>query len=300
MLNEVVSHLAPHRGGIYLDGTVGGGGHAEAILESSGEIRLLAVDRDGHALEHARLRLRRFGDRVTFRRGDYADSGTLFGLGEGTLAGVLLDLGVSSHQIDSLERGFSFRAGAPLDMRMSEEGGELTAAQLLNQLNKKELAEIFRRYGEERKAARLAAEIVRRRGSSPLGTSDDLVGAIESVWGRSVPPSELARIFQALRIAVNRELDSLERALPMLRDLLAPAGRMVVVAYHSLEDRPVKRGFRDWSRECVCPPDLPVCQCRGRRLGHQVGRGLVRPSDEEVGRNQRSRSARLRAWEREA
>lgn len=300
MLNEVVSYLAPQRGGVYLDGTVGGGGHAEAILEAGREVRLLAVDRDAEALEQARKRLSRFGDRVTLRRGDFADSQHLFGLGEGTLAGVLLDLGVSSRQIDSLERGFSFRPGAPLDMRMSGEEGELTAAHLVNRLTKKELAEIFRRYGEERKAARLAAEIVRRREGSPLETSDDLVTAMERAFGRPVLPADKARIFQALRIAVNREIDSLEQALPALRDLLAPGGRLVVISYHSLEDRPVKRAFRDWGRECICPPGIPVCQCRGRALGHELGRGVERPSDEEVARNPRARSARLRAWERAA
>ena len=300
MLNAVVSYLAPHRGGVYVDGTLGGGGHAEAILKSCVEARLLAVDRDADALEHARRRLSHFKDRVTFARGDYADSQELFGLGEGTLAGVILDLGVSSHQIDTPDRGFSFRPGTPLDMRMAGGGGEVTAADLLSQLSKEELAEIFRNYGEERRAVRLAAEIVSRRRSSAIATSDDLVAAMERVWGRPVAPADKARIFQALRIEVNRELDSLGRGLPALRDLLMPGGRFVVISYHSLEDRLVKRAFREWGRECICPPGIPVCRCRGRPLGHELGRGIERPTAEEIDRNARARSARLRAWERGA
>jgi 16S rRNA (cytosine1402-N4)-methyltransferase len=300
LLDAVVSYLAPHRGGMYLDGTVGGGGHAEAILQASGDVYLLAADRDGDALEQARHRLSRFKDRVTYGRGDYVESQRLFGLGEGTLAGVFLDLGVSSHQIDTKGRGFSFRPGTPLDMRMSEGEGEVTAAFLLNELGQPELADVFRRYGEEKKAAHLSAEVVRRRKDAPFKTSDDLVAAMGAIWGRPLGASDKARIFQALRIAVNRELDSLDRALPALRDLLAPEGRLVIISYHSLEDRLVKRAFREWSRECICPPGIPICRCRGRALGHELGKGIERPNDEEVARNPRARSARLRAWERAA
>jgi 16S rRNA (cytosine1402-N4)-methyltransferase len=298
MLRAVVRFLEPRRGGIYLDGTVGGGGHAEAILEACERVRLLAVDRDGEALARARLRLAAHGDRVAFAHGDYADAKELFGLGEGALAGVLLDLGVSSHQIDTEERGFSFRPGVPLDMRMSVGGPEATAAELLERLSEAELAEIFRRYGEVRRARRLAAEIVRARERAPLRLSDDLLAAMAAVWGRPPAASDAARVFQALRIAVNRELDSLERALPVLRDLLAPGGRLVVISYHSLEDRRVKRAFREWSRECVCPPGLPVCRCRGRSLGRELTRRPLRPAADEIEENPRARSARLRAWER--
>jgi 16S rRNA (cytosine1402-N4)-methyltransferase len=298
MMSEVVRYLAPDRGGLFLDGTVGGGGHAEAILRAGDDVELLAVDRDPEALEQARARLGEFGKRVRFVTGDYADLNDFVDLGEGALAGVLLDLGVSSHQIDTLERGFSFRPGAPLDMRMSGEGPQPTAAELLAGLSAEELAEIFRNYGEERRARRLAAEIVKSRESASLETSDDLMKVMEKVWGRPVDASDAARIFQALRIAVNRELDSLQRALPSLRDLLASTGRMVVIAYHSLEDRLVKRSFRDWSRDCICPPGIPVCRCRGRALGHELTRSPTRPSAVEVEGNPRARSARLRAWER--
>jgi len=298
MLEEVVRCLAADRGGLYLDGTVGGGGHAEAILKAGEDVRLLAADRDPEALAEARARLRTFGPRVAFAPGDYADARELFGLGEGALAGVLLDLGVSSHQIDTRERGFSFRPGVALDMRMSGLGPEPTAAELLASLSVDELAEIFRAYGEERRARRVAAGVIESRKRAPLRTSDDLLRVLEAVWGRPVAAADAARIFQALRIAVNKELDSLERALPELRDLLAPGGRMVVVSYHSLEDRFAKRAFREWSRDCVCPPDLPVCHCRGRALGRELTRAPLRPSPKEVATNTRARSARLRAWER--
>jgi 16S rRNA (cytosine1402-N4)-methyltransferase len=298
MMAEVVRYLAPEGGGLFLDGTVGGGGHAEAILQAGDEVELLAVDRDPEAQDEARAKLQRFGKRVRFARGDYADVDNVFDLGEGALAGVLLDLGVSSHQIDNLERGFSFRRGAPLDMRMFREGPEPTAEELLSGLSAEELAGIFRDFGEERRAKRLAAAIVESRQDVSLETSDDLMKVMESVWGRAVAASDAARIFQALRIAVNRELDSLRRALPSLRDLLAPNGRMVVIAYHSLEDRLVKRSFRDWSRDCICPPGIPVCRCRGRALGRELTRSPLRPSAVEVAGNPRARSARLRAWER--
>jgi 16S rRNA (cytosine1402-N4)-methyltransferase len=181
-------------------------------------------------------------------------------------------------------------------MRMSRQGS--TAAELLETLSAEELTEIFRTYGEEKRARRLAAGIVEHRECSRFRMSDDLVKVMEAVWRRPPAASDLARIFQSLRIAVNRELDSLERALPSLRRLLRPGARMVVISYHSLEDRQVKRSFRDWSRDCVCPPGLPVCRCRGRPLGLPLTRGPVRPSADEVARNPRARSALLRAWER--
>jgi 16S rRNA (cytosine1402-N4)-methyltransferase len=183
-------------------------------------------------------------------------------------------------------------------MRMSREVQTETAADLLNHLPQEELAGIFRTYGEERRAGRLAAEIDRRRREAPFATSGDLLAAIEGVLPKPISTSDRARIFQALRIAVNDELESLDLALPVLRDLLAPGGRIVVISYHSLEDRLVKRAFREWSKECICPPDLPVCRCRGRALGRELTRRPVRPGPEESSRNPRARSARLRAWER--
>ena len=299
MVAEVLKWMAPRVGGTYLDGTVGGGGHAEAILVSAEGSRVYAVDRDPDAVEAARRRLLRFGDRVRVELGDYADACEIFDLGEGTLDGVTLDLGVSSHQIDFTERGFTFRPGAPLDMRMGGEGhGGQTAADLLNQASEGELRDLFRRYGEERGAGRLAREIVSRRSWKPFERSDDLVAAYEAARGRPAAPADRARIFQALRIAVNEELASLERALPALRWALRPGGRFVVLAYHSLEDRAVKRAFRLWSRDCVCPPEIPVCQCGGEAQGRELTRRPARPSEAEVARNPRARSARLRAWEK--
>ncbi|NIR46123.1 MAG: 16S rRNA (cytosine(1402)-N(4))-methyltransferase RsmH [Gemmatimonadetes bacterium] len=296
MVDQVLEALEPDRGGVYLDGTVGGGGHAAALLEASADARLLGIDRDDEALAAARARLAPFGDRVQLERGDYAEASELFDLGEGALAGVLLDLGVSSRQVDSSERGFSFRPDTPLDMRMSGEGP--SAADLLNTLEAEELAAIFRDYGEQRRAGQLAREVVARRERAPFGRSDDLLAAMEAVYRKPVRATDAAPVFQALRIAVNRELESLERALPTLRDRLAPGGRMVVLAYHSLEDRRVKRAFREWSRDCICPPELPECRCRGRALGRELVKRPLRPSTEEVARNPRARSARLRAWER--
>jgi 16S rRNA (cytosine1402-N4)-methyltransferase len=302
MVAEVLASLEPERGGTYLDGTVGGAGHAEAILDRSQVARLWGVDRDPDAVAAARERLERFGERARVRMADFRDLPEALGDEAGKLeglAGVLLDLGVSSHQIDTTARGFSFRPATPLDMRMGgTTGGRSPAADLLNRATERELGEIFRSFGEVRRWRQLAREVVRRRGERPLATSDDLVEATRSALGSGVGPGTLATVFQAIRIAINEELDALERALPRLRDLLASGGRYVVIAYHSLEDRRVKHAFREWSKECICPPELPVCRCRGRALGRELTHKPLRPSEEEVSRNPRSRSARLRAWEK--
>lgn len=298
MVAEVLRYLEPARGGVFLDGTLGGGGHAEAVLESGAEARVVGVDRDPDALREAGGRLARFGDRVRLVRANYADAVRAAGLAEGTLAGALLDLGISSHQIDVAERGFTFRSGAPLDMRMGQgSGAEPSAAELLNTLEEEELANLFYRYGEERRSRRLARVIVEMRADRPLATSDDLTGAIERSLHRPTA-QDRARIFQALRIAVNREIEGLEAALPALREALSPGGVLVVLSYHSLEDRLVKESFREWSRECVCPPQLPVCQCRGVALGTTLTRKPLSAGDAEVARNVRARSAKLRAWRR--
>ncbi|HEY8469343.1 MAG TPA: 16S rRNA (cytosine(1402)-N(4))-methyltransferase RsmH [Longimicrobiales bacterium] len=299
MVREVVSYLQPERGGLYFDGTVGGGGHSEAILEAGTTARVIGVDRDPEALEAAARRLARYGERVKLMRARFADAAAQI---EEPLAGALLDLGVSSRQIDEPGRGFSFRPGVPLDMRMAGAAAEgtRTAAELLNELPESELAALFRHYGEERRARRLAAEIVRRRRTRPFRTSDDLVEAMERALGPRLTVQDKARIFQALRIAVNEELEELDRALPVLREKLDAAGVLVVLSYHSLEDRRVKNAFRDWSRGCVCPPELPVCRCSGRPLGEVLTRKPVFASPEEIAANPRARSARLRAWRKAA
>ncbi len=294
LVDEVVHYLDPTRGGLFFDGTVGGGGHSEAILRAGGAARVFGVDQDPEALEVAAERLDRYGDRVTLRLGSFADA--VLEVSE-PLAGALLDLGVSSHQIDAGERGFSFRPGLPLDMRMDPTRGR-TAAELLNEAAESELADIFYEYGEEPGARRLAAEVVRVREERPFRTSDDLVEAMHRAIRGRIRPKDKARIFQALRIAVNDELEALERGLPALREALAPAGVLLVLSYHSLEDRRVKNAFRDWSRACVCPPELPVCRCRGEPLGRVLTRRPVTASAAEVASNPRARSVRLRAWEK--
>ncbi|MCI0432763.1 MAG: 16S rRNA (cytosine(1402)-N(4))-methyltransferase RsmH [Gemmatimonadetes bacterium] len=296
LVEEVVRLLEPERGGLYFDGTVGGGGHAEAILERGPEARLVGVDRDGEALSMARDRLARFGARVRLVRGDYADAALRL---EEPLAGVLLDLGVSSHQLDEAERGFSFRRGVPLDMRMSSDQ-PVTAADVLNESTEAELARVFREWGEERRARRLAAIVVRRRARSPFRTSDDLVAALHAALGDRLHARDKARIFQALRIAVNDEMGALERGMPALRDRLESGGVFLVITYQSLDDRQVKSSFRAWSEACVCPPGLPVCVCGGKAQGELIHRKAIVAGEAEVAANPRARSAKLRAWRKAA
>lgn len=296
---EVVEYLDPAGDGLYLDGTVGGGGHTRLILERCSTCRVIAVDRDAEALARARDALAGFQGRVRFlhQRFDAAASDVeVQGMG---LAGALLDLGVSSHQLDEDARGFTFRRGAALDMRMDPRQ-DRDAAHFLAQADEAELTRVFRELGEEPRARRLAREVVKRRATEPLRSSDDLVAALSVVLRRSPSAQDKARIFQAVRIAVNDELGALEAALPALRDVLVDGGVLVVLAYHSLEDRVVKNAFREWSRSCVCPPELPVCRCRGRALGETLTRKPVMASAEEIDRNPRARSARLRAWRRAA
>lgn len=295
LVGEVVRWLEPSRGGVYFDGTLGGGGHSEAILESGGEARVIGVDRDPEALKEVGDRLSGYGERFEARDGDFADVAERL---EVELAGALLDLGVSSHQIDATRRGFSFRPGSPLDMRMS--GSGLTAAEVLNRYEEGDLLRVLWDYGEEKRARPLVRRIVERREGKPFEVSDDLVAILEEVYGHRLTPQDQARVFQALRIEVNAELASLERALPALRDALESGGVLVVISYHSLEDRQVKNAFREWSRSCVCPPDLLMCVCRGAPLGETLTRKVVRPGEAEVASNPRSRSARLRAWRKAA
>jgi 16S rRNA (cytosine1402-N4)-methyltransferase len=283
-----------------LDGTLGGGGHSLALLEA-GVSEVIGLDRDPEAIAEAGARLGEFAaaGRFSAYRSNFVDAPRIHALDGVEIDGVLLDLGISSHQVDDESRGFSFRPGAPLDMRMGlgDDGSEpMTAADFLNTSDRETLTDAFRLYGDERHARRLASEVVRRRETRPMTTSDDFVGAIRAVLGPRSGAPDFARLFQAIRIAVNDELSSLERALPALRDRLLPGGTFVVIAYHSGEDRIVKNAFRDWSAACICPPAQPVCTCRGRPLGTTLTRRPLVPSEPETTSNPRARSARLRAW----
>jgi len=280
-----------------LDCTLGGGGHSAAMLDA-GIRSVTGIDRDPAAIAEASVRLRTAIDAGRFSAvpGNYADTERLLP-STATWDAILLDLGVSSHQLDDASRGFSFREGAPLGMAM--EGTAVSAAEFLNEAGIDELTRVFKDYGDEPKAGRLAREIDRRRGHRPFVTSDDLVGAIRAVLGARSGPGDFARLFQAVRIAVNDELGALSRALPVLRDRLAPRGVLAVIAYHSGEDRLVKLAFREWASSCVCPPKLPVCMCRGRPLGALLTRKPITASETEVAHNVRARSAHLRAFRRE-
>lgn len=295
VLASEVTELLRHARRV-LDCTLGGGGHSLAMLEAGVE-SVIGVDRDPDALAAATERLAPFAafGRFSALESNYAALDTLPGLEGIRFDGILLDLGISSHQIDDADRGFSFRPGARLDMRMGADA-PMDAATLLNTEDERTLTSIFRDFGDEPRAGRLAREIVRRRANEPFETSDDLVRAIRAVLGPRSGPADFARLFQAVRIAVNDELPGLERALPALRDRLLPGGTLVVIAYHSGEDRIVKNAFRDWSADCICPPKQPVCTCRGRPLGTTITRRAVPASADEIARNPRARSARLRAW----
>jgi 16S rRNA (cytosine1402-N4)-methyltransferase len=274
-----------------VDATLGDGGHAEALRGIGAEV--LGIDRDPAAIAASR---RRLGDeRMRYLQAPFSAPEALREVAAVRPDFILLDLGVSSRQLDEAERGFTFRPGAPLDMRMGLTGP--TAAAFLNGAEEAELARVFAEYGDERRARRLAREIVRRRARHPFAISDDLVNAVRATLGPRAGPSDFARLFQAVRIAVNDELDGLATALPAFRDALAPGGRLAVITYHSGEDRLVKRMFREWAAACVCPPRQPVCTCRGRPLGRLVPRKPIVPEPAEVAANPRARSAHLRIFQ---
>jgi 16S rRNA (cytosine1402-N4)-methyltransferase len=273
-----------------VDATLGDGGHAAALLSTGAE--LLGIDRDPDAIALSRQRL---GDKgIHYLQAAYASSEALSTIAQFQPDFILLDLGVSSRQLDEATRGFTFRPGAPLDMRMDAAGE--TAADVLNHAEVGELEDIFRENADERRARRLADEIVRRRQRRSFNVSDDLVNAIRAVLGPKAGPPEFARLFQAIRIAVNRELEQLGSALPALRDALKPGGRLSIITYHSGEDRVVKHAFREWASSCVCPPGLPLCTCRGHALGRVEPRRPVLPDEQELRTNARARSAKLRSF----
>ncbi|HUP18561.1 MAG TPA: 16S rRNA (cytosine(1402)-N(4))-methyltransferase RsmH [Gemmatimonadota bacterium] len=298
LLSETLAALAPFSGGIYLDGTLGDGGHAEAILDAAEpDGRLVGLDRDPEAIERAGRRLARFGDRVELHQMNFSELDRVPATAGTRFDGALLDLGVSSRQIDEMARGFSYRQDAPLDMRMGPRGEP--ARSLLTRADIDTLARIFRDYGEERHARSIARAIVRERERAPLESTGRLREIVESAVPSSGHPlKSVARVFQALRIAVNDELASLQEGLPRIFARIVVGGRMAVISYHSLEDRIVKRFFREMVLECVCPPDFPVCRCDKVAEAALLTRRSIEPGAEEIASNPRARSARLRAAER--
>jgi 16S rRNA (cytosine1402-N4)-methyltransferase len=304
LVEEVIQMLAPAPGSLHIDATLGGGGHAERILEAANpDGRLLGLDADGLAIARVEARLRvLFGDRLVLRQANFRELATVAPeVGFGAVDGCLFDLGLSSFQLADRDRGFGFRAGGPLDMRFDPSRG-VPAADLLASLDVAELTALFRRYGEEPKAPRIARAIVDARRVAPVATAEELAALVERV----VPPNPrlrrrthpATRVFQALRIAVNEELEALQAGLAAALDLLRPGGRLVVLSYHSLEDRIVKRFFQAERRGCVCPPQLPVCVCGQHPRLRLVTSPSLTPTEAEIAANPRARSARLRAAER--
>jgi 16S rRNA (cytosine1402-N4)-methyltransferase len=295
LLEEALQTLAPRSGGRYIDATLGGGGHAEAILEASApEGWLLGLDADPRAIARVQQRLARFGPRAILAQANFRNIAAVARAQHfQPVDGILFDLGVSSYQFDEAGQGFSFSQEGPLDMRMDPEVGP-SAADLVNTLEADDLADILYRYGEERRSRRIARAIVANR---PIATTTQLAEVVLKAIGRR-PGARLhpaTRTFQALRIAVNDELGALEAALPQALDLLKPGGVLAVISFHSLEDRIVKHYFRQESRDCICPPHTPVCTCGHKARIKEIHRKGLTPSPDEIVRNQRSRSARLRA-----
>ena len=302
MLHETVDLLGVREGGVYVDGTLGGGGHSAEILRRLGGTgHLYGIDRDGDALAAATARLSGAGN-FTAIRGNFHDVRALLAQqGVEQIDGMMVDLGVSSYQLDTAERGFSYHADAPLDMRMDQRQA-LTAATIVNTWDMAELTRILRDYAEEKWAARLADIIIEHRARKPIETTGELVACVDAAIPKKVRMQDSGhsarRTFQALRIAVNDELDPLRRALTDMVDLLVPGGHLAVLTFHSLEDRIVKQTFRTLANPCTCPPKIPVCICGKKPVVRVLGGGGIKPGAEEIERNPRSRSAMLRGCEK--
>lgn len=301
--DETIEELHIRPDGIYVDGTLGGGGHSYEICKRlSKKGRLIGIDQDADAIQAASERLAEFSDRVTIVRSNYSDmAGVLSRLGIDHVDGIILDLGVSSFQLDTPERGFTYRSeDAPLDMRMDDRQ-KLTAKDIVNQYSEMELFRIIRDYGEDRFAKNIAKHIVAERAKKPIETTGDLNTIIKAAIPMKVQvtgghPSK--RTFQALRIELNHELDVLQDNLDAMIDLLNPSGRICIITFHSLEDRIVKSNFKKNENPCTCPSNFPVCVCGNKSKGHVVTRKPILPSEEELEVNKRSKSAKLRVFER--
>ncbi len=302
MLHETVDGLQIRPDGTYVDGTLGGGGHAYEICRRlSDKGRIVGIDQDAAAVEAAGRRLRDFGEQVTIVRSNFCDMKSLLqNLGIDKVDGIVLDLGVSSYQVDTADRGFSYREDAPLDMRMDTRQ-ELTARDIVNGYSERELYRVIRDYGEERFAKGIANRIVAAREEAPIETTGELVEIIRS----AIPKKELRksghpakRTFQAIRIEVNNELNVLSDSLEMMINLLNPGGRICIITFHSLEDRIVKEAFKTAENPCTCPPDFPVCVCGKVSKGKIITKKPITPGEDELEHNSRSKSAKLRIFER--
>ena len=302
LLDETIDALQIKPDGIYLDGTLGGGGHAWQVCSRLKTGRFYGIDQDEAAIKAAGERLKEFGDRVTIIRNNYCNAKTaLAQLGVDQVDGIVLDLGVSSYQLDTEERGFSYRYDAPLDMRMDQRQS-LTARDIVNEYSEKELYEIIRNYGEDPFAKNIAKHIVRARQEKPVETTFQLneiiKAAIPAKMRVNGHPSK--QTFQAIRIECNKELEVLKNALDDLIEMLAPGGRICIITFHSLEDRIVKNAFRKNEDPCTCPPEFPVCVCGKTSKGHVVTKKPILPGNRELEENSRSKSAKLRVFEKKA
>ena len=302
LFDEVMEWMQPRADGVYADGTLGGGGHSEGILRlSGGTATLYGIDRDEDAIRAAGERLKGYPGFHAIHGNFHDAKALLAAAGAPPLTGALLDLGVSSHQLDEGERGFSYHEDAPLDMRMDRSEG-LTAAEYLAQVTPEEFRRILTDYGEEKWAARIAQIFAEKRAQKPIETTADLVAVVDAAIPKAVRRKDdghpARRTFQAVRIAVNDELAPLEKALRDFVELLAPGGRLLVITFHSLEDRIVKNTFRAMQHPCTCPPKAPICTCGKVPLGKVLGGGGVKPSNYEVQENVRARSAKLRIFEK--
>ena len=302
MVPEVLASLKCRAGGVYLDGTVGGGGHAYEILKSSSPDGLLiGIDADSDAIEEAKKSLAPFGDRVVLLRDNFTAMGEILnGAGLNKVDGILLDLGVSSYQLDNASRGFSFTLEAPLDMRMDRSRGP-SAYDLIHTLSREKLEKIIRDYGEEKMARRIARAIIRQRALARIRTTTELANIVAKASLKTMFPSKIhpaTRTFQALRIAVNHELENLKQALDCGVDLLNAGGRFSVISFHSLEDRIVKNKFNEKEKGCICPPDIPICVCGRKPTLKIITKKPIVPDKNEIQKNPRGRSAKLRTAER--
>lgn len=303
LLEETVDSLNIKPDGIYVDGTLGGGGHAFEVCSRLGEKgRLIGIDQDADAIRAASERLSVFGDRVTVVRNNYVNiAEVLASLGIEKVDGIYLDLGVSSYQLDTAERGFTYREeDAPLDMRMDQRGSE-TAADIVNTYSESELYRIIRDYGEDRFAKNIAKHIVKRRQEKPFETAGELAETIQAAIParvRATGGHPAKRTFQAIRIELNHELDVLENSIDRMIDFLNPGGRLSIITFHSLEDRIVKNRFRINENPCTCPPEFPVCMCGKKSKGRVITRKPIVPTEKELEENKRSKSSKLRVFER--